>query len=105
MRQGLQDMHQLQELIRLHRLGTTARDTSKQLGIDRKTERRYRRRLADAGLLEGSAEDLPSMSDVKVAIRRDTAPPPQDLSDVLRQLHDPNLQRGTLRASFVAGLE
>ena len=31
--------------------------------------------------------------------------PAQDLSDVLRQLYDPNLKRGTLRASFAAGLE
>ena len=75
-------MHQLQELIRLHRLGTTAQKTAKQLGIDRKTERRYRRRLRQAGLLEGAPDDLPALADVKAAVRRETKPPPQERSSV-----------------------
>lgn len=77
-------MHQLQELVRLHRLGTTARQTAHLLGIDRKTERKYRRRLHEAGLLEGSPEELPELGVLKAAAYRKSAPPPQEQSSIER---------------------
>jgi len=57
MRKGIQDMHLLQELVRLHRLGVGAGVCAKQLGLARKTERSYRRKLDHAGLLAGSPEE------------------------------------------------
>lgn len=75
-------MHQLQELVRLHRLGTTAVKTARALGIDRKTERRYRRRLDAAGLLDGAVDDLPELAAVKAAVRRQTTPPMQEQSSI-----------------------
>jgi len=50
------DMHRLQELVRLHRLGLTERRAAKELRIGRNTAKEYRRALSDAGVLEGSAD-------------------------------------------------
>jgi transposase-like protein len=38
-------MHRLQDLVRLHRLGTRARTVARRLGMSPNTERRYRRIL------------------------------------------------------------
>ncbi len=82
MRQGLQDMHRLQELVRLHRQGRGPVEVARLIGLDRKTERRYRRALDNAGLLAGAAEELPPLADLKRAVFRRTAKPPQERSSV-----------------------
>ena len=54
-------MHQLQELVRLHRLGVGCRVIARQLRMSPNTERLYRQILAETGWLEGSADELPSL--------------------------------------------
>lgn len=78
------DMHQLQELLRLHRKGETARSVARKVGISPNTERRYRRALEAAGLLTGSADDLPGMAELKRAVdlHLPESRPPQHLSSV-----------------------
>lgn len=49
------DMHRLQELVRLHRLGRTAREVASMLGMGRNTFSAYAKALDAAGLLEGEA--------------------------------------------------
>ncbi|MCP4243681.1 MAG: IS21 family transposase [bacterium] len=82
MRQDWQDMHQLQELVRLHRLGERASQVAKRLGMDRKTERKYRRRIAAADLLEGPVEALPELAALRAAVTRRRSVPPQERSTV-----------------------
>lgn len=84
MRMGIQDMHRLQELVRLHRLGQGPGQVAKRLQMDRKTERKYRQRLHLAGLLEGAADDLPELSDLRAAVVSHAATPPQERSSVER---------------------
>lgn len=55
-------MHRLQDLVRLHRLGTGAREVARLLGMSPNTERDYRLALGEAGLLEGGAPALVSAS-------------------------------------------
>jgi transposase len=62
------DMHLLQELVRLHRLGLGGRAVAKRLGISANTERKYRVPLAAAGLLEGDAAALPELGQLKALI-------------------------------------
>ncbi len=57
-------MHALQELIRLHRLGTPCRDVARLLGISPNTERPYRLALAQANLLSGDANELPTVESI-----------------------------------------
>lgn len=61
-------MHRLQELVRLHRLGVTERGAAKELRIGRNTAKEYRRAIAAAGLLEGSAEDLPELETLRAVV-------------------------------------
>jgi transposase len=68
-------MHRLQEFVRLHRLGTGAREVARLLGMSPNTEREYRKVLGDAGLLEGDAEQLPELASLRAAI--DAAKPEQ----------------------------
>ncbi|MGB1275928.1 MAG: IS21 family transposase [Nannocystaceae bacterium] len=77
-------MHQLQELIRLHRKGETARCVARKAGMSPNTERRYRRALEAAGLLQGAADELPSMEDIKRAVDEHVreARPPQHRSSL-----------------------
>lgn len=60
-------MDRLLEPVRLHRLGTNAREVARLLRMSPNTERRYRLQLIEAGLLEGRAEDLPSREALRVA--------------------------------------
>jgi transposase len=62
-------MHRLQELVRLHRLKTGSRETARLLGMGPNTERRYREILARAGLLAGPPDVLPSLEELKAAVR------------------------------------
>lgn len=62
-------MDRLQELVRLHRLKTGTRERARLLGMGPNTERQYREMLAKAGLLEGPPEQLPSLEELKAAVR------------------------------------
>lgn len=53
------DMHRLQEAVRLHRLGQIKRQIAGQLQIGRDTLARYFVAFKKAGILDGSAEELP----------------------------------------------
>ena len=61
-------MDQLQELVRLHRMGTGCREVARLLAISPNTERQYREILAAEGLLSGSADALPELSKLKAAV-------------------------------------
>jgi transposase InsO family protein len=84
MRQGLQDMHRLQELVRLHRLGHGPVEIARLVGLDRKTERLYRNRLNKAGLLSGEPDVLPPLADLRRAVVRRSARPKQEQSSVAK---------------------
>ena len=88
MRKGLQDMHRLQELVRLHRQGRGPSEVAKLLQFDRKTERKYRRRFAQADLLHGDPDDLPALADLRSALRRQRPTPPQEQSSVAAYTDD-----------------
>lgn len=62
------DMHRLQELVRLHRLGERPREVSRLLGMSPKTEGKYRRALLAAGLLAGATDALPELDVLKAAV-------------------------------------
>ena len=62
------DMHRLQELVRLHRLGTTARHVARLLGLSPNTERRYREALEGAGLLQGEVDADPDLEVLTAAV-------------------------------------
>ena len=69
-------MHRLQELVRLHRLGLTERRAAKELRIGRNTAKEYRRVLSDAGVLEGSTDELPTLEVLKAIVLRALPPRP-----------------------------
>jgi transposase len=77
------DMDRLAELVRLHRLGTGARETARLLGMGPNTERQYREAIDAAGLLAGDAAALPALEELKAAVvaaHPPTAPPQQTSS-------------------------
>lgn len=80
------EMHRLQELVRLHRLKTGTRETARLLGMGPNTERQYREAIAQAGLLEGAPEQLPSTEELKAAVQAGRPPslPPQQTSSLER---------------------
>lgn len=77
-------MHRLVELVRLHRMGTAGREVARLLSMGPNTERRYRKALMRAGLLEGAPDALPELSALRAAVD-EHAPallPPQQVSTV-----------------------
>lgn len=68
------EMHRLQDLVRLHRQKTGARETARLLGMGPNTERQYREAIAQAGLLNGAPDALPLVEELKAAVL--TAHPP-----------------------------
>lgn len=62
-------MHRLQELVRLHRLGTGAREVARLLQMSPNTERSYRLGVEAAGLLQGPAASLPPLEALKAAVQ------------------------------------
>ncbi len=82
MRKRLQDMHQLQELVRLHRLGHGPVAVARRVGLARKTERKYRRLFELAELLDGPADDLPELRALREAIGQSPEAPSQEQSSV-----------------------
>lgn len=71
------DMHHLQELVRLYRMGTGVRERARLLGMSTRTERQYRECLAAAGLLEGAPDVLPELDEIRRAVEasRPISPP------------------------------
>ena len=61
-------MDRLLELVRLHRLGTGAREVARLLQMSPNTERRYREALQSAELLDGPVEPLPELGALKAAL-------------------------------------
>ena len=53
------EMDRLQELVRLHRMGSGDREVARLLGMSPNTERQYRQALDATGLLAGTAEVTP----------------------------------------------
>lgn len=80
------DMHRLQELVRLHRLGKKVRDVSLMLKMGRSTEQKYRKALEKAGLLKGDPQDLPELHILRSAVEGEDevvkAVPPHESSTV-----------------------
>jgi transposase len=66
------DMHRLQEVIRLHRLGKSARRIARHLSMGRNTIREYLAVLAKAGLLEGPIDSLPELEVLAALVREHT---------------------------------
>ena len=62
------DMHRLQELVRLYRMGTGVRERARLLAMSTRTERTYRAALAGAGLLEGDSKELPEADALRAAV-------------------------------------
>lgn len=54
-------MHRLQEVIRLHRLGKSARRIARHLSMGRNTIGEYLDVLSRAGLLDGPVDSLPEL--------------------------------------------
>ncbi len=76
-------MDRLQELVRLHRMGTGGREVARLLGMSPKTERSYREALKKAGLLDGAADDIiPALDMLRAAVDRQlpVVAPPQMVS-------------------------
>lgn len=92
------EMHRLQELVRLHRLKTSAREVCRLLGMGRTTEWHYRQALAKAGLLVGDPSDLPALEVIKAAAKHsaDKALAQQEISTVepWRAHIEPMVKRG-----------
>jgi transposase len=61
-------MHRLQDLVRLHRQRTGARETARLLGMGPNTERMFREAIAEAGLLDGAPDELPSLDALRAAV-------------------------------------
>jgi transposase len=78
------DMDRLQELVRLHRMGTGDREVARLLMMSPNTERMYRRALMAAGLLEGPLDALPELEVLKKAVLEKLPPKvaPQQVSSL-----------------------
>ena len=63
-------MHRLQEYVRLTRMGGSDREAVRKLGLGPNTVSKYRKALEKADLLEGSAEALPELEELKAAVAR-----------------------------------
>lgn len=68
-------MQRLQELVRLHRMGTGCREVARLLKMGPAAERVYREVLDAAGLLQGAPDDLPPLESLRAAV--DAALPPK----------------------------
>lgn len=68
MSQQRTEMDQLQELVRLHRMGTGCREVARLLAISPNTERQYREILTAAGLLAGAVDALSELAELRAAV-------------------------------------
>ena len=64
------DMHRLQEMVRLYRMGTGFREICRLLHLSPNTERPYRKGLIAAGLLDGQVDELPSLAELQEAVTK-----------------------------------
>jgi transposase len=80
------DMDRLQELVRLHRMKTGAREVARLLGMSPNTERVYRLALATQDLLGGPVEAIPELDVLKAAVQAalPSKPVPQSTSSLER---------------------
>lgn len=62
------DMHRLQEVIRLYRLGQSRRAIAKQLRLGRNTISAYMAALATANVLEGPPGELPGLEELRAIV-------------------------------------
>lgn len=78
------EMHRLEEMVRLHRLGVAKHPLARMLVMSPNTERRYRMALVAAGLLDGPADALPSVVELRAAVvlHHPAKVPPQQSSTV-----------------------
>ena len=78
------EMERLQELVRLHRMGTGCRKVAEMLRMGPNTEREYRLALERGGLLSGEPDELPELAELKAAVLRENPPKaaPQQTSTV-----------------------
>ena len=85
------DMHRLQELVRLHRLGHDKRTVARLLGMSPNTERDYRQLLQPHGLLQGDPKELPELAQLQSLVRASKpppAPPPSSLDGFREQIKE-----------------
>ena len=78
-------MHRLEELVRLHRLKTGAREVARLLSMGPNTERQYRQALIAEGLLAGATDALPPLDVLRAAVEKHLPPPgvpPQQQSGI-----------------------
>jgi hypothetical protein len=68
-------MQRLQELVRLHRMGTRCREVARLLKMGPASERVYREILESAGLQLGSPDELPPFDVLRCAV--EAAKPPK----------------------------
>ncbi|RKH64636.1 IS21 family transposase [Corallococcus interemptor] len=78
-------MDRLRELVRLHRMGTGAREVARLLGMGPNTERTYRAALSAAGVLEGPEDEVPELEVLKalVQVHLPSKLPPQQTSSLV----------------------
>jgi len=78
------EMDRLQELVRLHRMGSGAREVARLLAMSPNTERMYRLALQRAGVLLGPAADLPPLELLKTSVAEQLPrkPAPQQTSSL-----------------------
>src|SRR5947209_6954878 len=69
-------MHRLEELVRLHRLRTGAREVARLLKMSPNTERQYRVAFAAEELLVGPAKQLPALDVLRAAVEKHLPRPP-----------------------------
>ena len=70
-------MHRLQEMVRLHRMGTSARKVAQLLKMSPNTARAYRKALVTSGLLDGPIEELPELAVLREAVQTHLPPKPK----------------------------
>jgi transposase len=63
-------MERIEELVRLHRLGTGNRRVAALLRMSPNTERQYRKALQAEGLLEGKPDVLPALAELRAAVEK-----------------------------------
>jgi hypothetical protein len=85
MRMRRVEMDRLQELVRLHRMGTGSLEEERILQISPNTEREYRNAIRDEGLLVGAVDEVPALDLLRQVVERrlpSSKPPPQMVSSV-----------------------
>ena len=70
------EMHRLEEMVRLLRLGTPKHEVARMLVMSPNTERVYRGALNAAGLLDGPVDALPSLAELRAAVVTHHPPKP-----------------------------